>query len=284
MQRKGQTVLSRPAKHVWPVIATMAFTAGLYAATVFAGLHVKNLSSNQYWASDYAKAAWAPPSEGALAHNVDSDAIRRGKLLFDETPLYAPSFVTAQVSCSGCHAEGGIQPFAAPMVGMSKLFPMYNRRAGRVISLQDRIQECFVRSENGRPLDPKGQTMMDLVRYIGWLSETQPGQHAFQGRGLLPLPAMKPDPQRGQAIYAFQCAGCHGQQGQGKLYMFPPVWGPESYNDGAGMNDLSKMAEFVHHNMPQNRMGTLSAQEAWDVSAFIHAQPRPAFNPAYAHF
>jgi len=66
--------------------------------------------------------------------------------------------------------------------------------------------------------------------------------------------------------------------------MFPPLWGSNSFNDGAGMNGIPKMAAFVQHNMPQNRMGILSAQEAYDVSAYIHAQPRPAFNPAYAKF
>ncbi len=44
------------------------------------------------------------------------------------------------------------------------------------------------------------------------------------------------------------------------------------------------MAAFVQHNMPQNRPGILTPQEAYDVSAFIHAQPRPAFNPAYKNY
>ena len=44
------------------------------------------------------------------------------------------------------------------------------------------------------------------------------------------------------------------------------------------------MAAFVKQNMPQNRMGILTAQQAYDVSAFIHQQPRPAFNPAYKNF
>lgn len=259
-------------------------TVGLYLAAIYAGMRTRSL----FWdgGSDTTKSAsaWSPPLVSSLPSGKQGESIRRGKLLFDETPLYAQGFVKAQVSCSDCHAAGGIQPFAAPMVGLTRLFPMYEKRAGRVISLQDRIQECVVRSENGRPLAPEGQPMQDLVKYIAWLSAPQPGHHAFVGRGFLPLPTMQPDPNRGQAIYAFQCAGCHGDHGQGKPYVFPPVWGQESYNDGAGMNDIRKMAEFVHQNMPQNRMGTLSAQEAWDVSAFIHAQSRPALNPAYAQF
>src|SRR5665647_3228766 len=72
---------------------------------------------------------------------------------------YAPRYTSAKVSCTNCHAEGGIQPYASPVVGLPTIFPMYNKRAGRVISLQDRIQECFVRSENGRPLSYDGPEM-----------------------------------------------------------------------------------------------------------------------------
>jgi thiosulfate dehydrogenase len=44
------------------------------------------------------------------------------------------------------------------------------------------------------------------------------------------------------------------------------------------------MAAFAQHNMPQNRMGILSPQDAYDVSEFVQLQPRPAFNNAYKHF
>jgi thiosulfate dehydrogenase len=50
------------------------------------------------------------------------------------------------------------------------------------------------------------------------------------------------------------------------------------------MNRVHTMAAFVQHNMPQNRMGILSPQDAFDVSAYIHAQPRPAFNQAFKSF
>ncbi|GAC1516363.1 MAG: hypothetical protein NVS1B11_36800 [Terriglobales bacterium] len=161
---------------------------------------------------------------------------------------------------------------------------MYNERAGHVISLKDRIQECFVRSENGTPIDYNGEYMQSLVEYINWLSVPEPKHKTFKGRGLISLPDLQPHPEEGAKIYAFQCAGCHGRNGEGKAPMFPPVWGPDSFNDGAGMNGVRKMAAFVQHNMPQNRMGILTPQQAYDVAAFIHSQPRPAFNPAYKNY
>jgi thiosulfate dehydrogenase len=170
------------------------------------------------------------------------------------------------------------------MVGLPALFPMYNERAGHVISLKDRIQECFVRSENGKPLDYDGAVMQSLVSYIKWLSQPQPNRRPYIGRGLVIVPDLKPDPKHGAAVYAMQCAGCHGQYGEGVPPQLPPVWGPYSFNDGAGMHGIKKMAAFVQHNMPQNRAGSLSPQDAFDVSAFIHSQPRPTFNKGYKRF
>lgn len=149
------------------------------------------------------------------------------------------------------------------MVGLTQFFPMYNKRAGHVITLTDRIQECMIRSENGTLLDYQGQEMTALVNYIGWLSKPHKNQRPYVGRGLISLPVLKPDPTRGESIYRSQCAGCHGEYGQGIAPLFPALWSPSAFNDGAGMNGISKMAAFIQHNMPQNRMGILSPQEAY---------------------
>jgi thiosulfate dehydrogenase len=261
-----------------------AFTFLVYAASIFGGMAVKDLKFDRSEISSHNGMAWTPPSESSIPSGRLGDSIRRGRLIFTETPLYAADHTTAKIRCSDCHVEGGIQPFASPVVAVPALFPMFNQRAGHVISLKDRIQECFVRSENGTPIDYNGEQMQALVDYINWLSTPEPNRKKFEGRGLISLPVLQPDPAHGAQIYSSQCAGCHGQQGEGSLPMFPPLWGPNAFNDGAGMHGVPKMAAFVQHNMPQNRMGTLSAQEAWDVSAYIHEQYRPAFNPVYAKY
>ncbi|ADW69684.1 c-type cytochrome [Granulicella tundricola] len=268
----------------WIVVAVVALTVSVYGGAILASLLPKHLSLDLDATTRQSKLPWRPPPVSSIPDNPHGDSIRRGALLFDETPLYAAAFTGAKVSCANCHAEGGIQPLASPVVGLPAKFPMYNERAGHMISLKDRVQECFVRSENGTPLDYDGTEMKGLVDYIEWLSIPQPGRRAFEGRGLVKLPELTPDPIHGGQIFAAQCAGCHGEDGQGKPPKFPPVWGPQSFNDGAGMHGVRKMASFVQHNMPQNRMGILTPQEAWDVSAFIHAQPRPAFNTAYKKF
>jgi thiosulfate dehydrogenase len=266
-------------------IAVILFTMALYSGAVFIGLRVRNFSFLDIGSGTHLKMrGWVPPHQSSVPEGARGASIRSGSLIFNETPLYASQYTGAKISCANCHAEGGIQVYASPLVGIPSLFPMYNRRAGHVISLRDRIEECFVRSENGKPLSYNGPEMQAIVDYIDWLSKPQPDRKPFVGRGLIALPDLKPDPKHGEEIYATQCAGCHGVSGEGRPPLFPPLWGPESFNDGAGMNRVPTMAAFVQHNMPQNRMGILSPQDAFDVSAYIHAQPRPAFNQAFKSF
>ncbi|HUV69730.1 MAG TPA: c-type cytochrome, partial [Terracidiphilus sp.] len=207
--------------------------------------------------------------------------VRRGKLLFDETPKYAPEYVGNKLACGDCHVQSGTAKYAAPMIDLAGLFPMFNKRAGHVISLQNRIQECFSRSEAGRPLPLDSATMKAMVAYIDWLSKDGVKGKAYQGRGFVKLPALKGDAVAGKKVYVAQCAACHGSNGAGVPPILPAVWGKDSYNDGAGMNNPTKMAAFLVHNMPQNHPGTLTPQQAYDVSAYVHAQPRPKFNQAY---
>jgi thiosulfate dehydrogenase len=265
-------------------IAVIAMIAIVYVGAIALSLQIRNFSVFDWWQPPGSGSAWKAPRASTIPWGPQGDSIRRGALIFNETPLYAAEFTSSKVACSDCHAAGGMQPYASPMVGLPALFPMFNERAGHMISMPDRIQECFVRSENGKPISYDGPEMKALVDYITWLSQPQPHSKPFKGRGLVKLATLTPDPEHGAQIYAAQCAGCHGGDGGGRLPQFPPLWGAQSFNDGAGMNNIVKMAAFVQHNMPQNRMGILTPQEAYDVAGFIHAQPRPAFNSAYKHF
>jgi thiosulfate dehydrogenase len=266
------------------VMVGLACTGLVYATAIAVGLHVRDLSAWEDPLRGRAGMDWHPPSEREIPADASGEFIRRGQRLFDETPVYAADHARAKMSCASCHLEGGIQPYASPMVGVAKTFPQFNARAGHVISLEDRIQECFVRSENGKPLDYNGAEMKALVKYIDWVSKPKPTELPFRGSGLVKLPPLTPDPVHGASIFAAQCAGCHGTNGEGSPPQYPPLWGDNSFNDGAGMHGVTKMAAFVQKNMPQNRKGILSPQDAYDVSAFIHAQPRPVFDKAYAHY
>ncbi|HKW66640.1 MAG TPA: c-type cytochrome [Terriglobales bacterium] len=211
------------------------------------------------------------------------ESIRLGQNIFDYTPRYAPKYVGNRMNCADCHLQSGRAPYSGPMVGLAHIFPTYNERVGRVIPLSRRIQQCFARSENGRPPAPDSTEMKALLAYIGWLSPDSARQTPH-GRGLVKLPQLHGDSVRGAAIYAKQCAACHGADGAGVPPILPPLWGPGSFNEGAGMSRVDKMAAFVQYNMPQNAPRTLSPQEAYDVAAYINGKPRPKMNRAYAKY
>ena len=221
------------------------------------------------------------PSSAASPTPPGEDLIALGKRIFDDTPAAAKSYVGSRLACGNCHLKDGTAPYAAPMVGIAAFYPVFSQRANRSISLQDRIDECFVRSENGRPLPENGTEMAALMAYIASLPHNNAERTEPAGRGLVQLPALTGSPQRGKAIYAAQCAACHGSDGAGVAPTFPPLWGPASFNDGAGLSHVENMAAFVVKNMPPTSPGSLTPQQAFDVSSYIHARPRPKYNPKY---
>ncbi len=229
-------------------------------------------------------ASAAPFTVADIPNSKEGAQIRMGREIFNHTPELAPKYVGNKLSCNDCHIQSGTAPYAAPMINLAGLFPMYNQRAGHVVSLADRIQECFTRSENGHPLPYDSLQLTSLVAYVNWLSRDGVKGKPWEGRGLVKLPDLKGDPKHGAAVYSAQCAGCHGTDGHGVPSAFPAVWGDDSFNDGAGMHNPKKMAAFVMHNMPPGSPGTLSAQDAIDVCTFVHTMPRPKFNEAYKHY
>ena len=125
-----------------------------------------------------------------------------------------------------------------------------------------------------------------MLAYINFLSTGVPIGKAIEGRGVPQLPPMDraADPARGAVVYQQACASCHGADGSGKRraaapgYEFPPLWGPGSFNDGAGMHRLIASASFIHANMPFGASYAdpiLSAEDSWDAAAYVNSQPRP---------
>ena len=229
--------------------------------------------------------AVASPTPTAIPDGPLGDSIRLGQQIIEHTPQAAAAYVGNQLNCADCHLDAGTRPGAGSLSGVSVIFPLYNPRSRRVITLADRVEQCFVRSENGRPVPYNSPTMVAILAYLSWLARGRPMGGPVAGRGFPGLPDdAHPDPRAGAAVYASQCAVCHGRHGTGQPPVLPPLWGPGAYNDGAGMNQIPKMAAFVAANMPQNHPGSLTPQQAFDVAAFVHAQPHPKLNPAYAGY
>lgn len=192
-----------------------------------------------------------------------------------------------RLSCASCHENGGTKPWTAGFVGISARFPKYNSRAAKMIDLKDRINGCMQRSLNGKPLDKDSLEMNAMISLMDYLSKGFPKDSKVKGQGFKSVPYIDraANPITGKAIFSARCAACHGSNGQGilnpmstarkdKSYIFPAIWGDDSFNTGAGMYRLLNCTKFVKQNMPFGK-ANLKLEEAYDVCAFVITQPRP---------
>ncbi|KAA5541835.1 c-type cytochrome [Roseiconus nitratireducens] len=209
--------------------------------------------------------------------------VRLGETLVNETdthPLTQP-FVGNSLRCTSCHLDAGRHPSAASFIGVAAAYPAWSPREQRVITLEDRILNCFIRSQNGKRPPNGGQASVAIASYITWLSRGTPiAMNAAQPLGphhlaMLDEPARAPDTKRGKVLYADRCADCHAVDGSGTPEG-PPVWGDASFNDGAGLSKVTKMASWLKVAMPLDDTD-LSDQEAFDLAAYLTDQARPRF-------
>jgi thiosulfate dehydrogenase len=225
--------------------------------------------------------SWKPPDPASIPAGPLGESIRMGRNIILDTPKDASAYVGNKMKCADCHLKEGTQAYASPLAGLTTIFPAYSRRDKRVITMERRIQECFERSENGAPPPSDSPQMVAIVSYMNWLSRGVPMGSTVKGSGLVHLKAPpRASSAAGQKIYAQSCAPCHGANGAGTAGIFPALWGPDSFNDGAGMSRVAKMAAFVKANMPQNSPGNLSVQQAFDVAAFVASKLRPHYRGA----
>jgi len=240
---------------------------------------------------------WPQPDPETLPAGVLKDTVLYGQRIIVETyAVVGPEVADKKMrysgnnlSCQSCHLKAGTQRFALPLIGVYGAFPAYMGREDEVRTLEERVNGCFERSMNGRALPVGGKEMKALMAYIQFLSTGIPVGTSLPGRGTPPLALLNraADPRRGAVVYKENCAVCHQVNGRGQRkgtagdaqgYMFPPLWGPDSFNDGAGMHRLISSAAFVHANMPlgvTKDEPKLTNEEAWDVAAYINSQPRP---------
>jgi len=216
------------------------------------------------------------PSIDALKDTVYRASALRGRALLLATRDSLPHNVGNSLRCASCHLDGGLRRDAMPWIGSFARFPQYRARSGKVDLIEDRINDCFRRSMNGTALAPAGRDMRDIVTYFAFLSSGMPVGAEMEGQGFPRLEPLPGDARRGAGVFATTCARCHGANGNGTT-IAPPLWGPRSYNVGAGMARINTAASFIHAQMPIDRAQRLSAQQAFDVASYINTRPRPDF-------
>lgn len=252
--------------------------------------------------------AWTIPrdplADSSLGASPLAGQIRWGYRLFMHTPAEAPQISRNALACGNCHLNGGQRELAMPLVGVSAVYPEYNKREGRIFTLEDRIVGCFDRSQNAtgkgalrgagspdqalkdqRP-GPETNEVVALAAYITWLSEGfAPGDTLpWRGHNIIPpdliIPVAQLSRTRGKSLFLEKCAACHGNDGQGVQIgdkKAGPLWGPASWNDGAGAARVYTLAGMIRYSMPYLNPGSLTDEEAQHLAAFINSMPRPAY-------
>ncbi len=221
---------------------------------------------------------------------ANAEQLVRGMRLNLETRTLLPDHVGDQLNCTSCHLNAGTVADGSPYVGVSAFFPSYGARAGKIITLEERINGCFRRSMNGKPLAKDSPDMQAMVAYFDWMKRETKPEDKVAGRGVGKIDKkIVPNSENGRKVYADQCAICHGENGEGLKsaagqMVYPPLWGDESFNIGAGMARTYTAAAFVKRNMPIGfhdkfplGQGGLSDQDAVDVAEYFTHQPRPDF-------
>lgn len=233
-----------------------------------------------------AQGAFTPPDEASLGDDAFAELVRQGRDIFLDTKRHAPQFVGNGMSCGNCHLDAGRLADSAPLWGAYGRYPQFRKKTGEVNNYTERLQGCFLYSMNGTAPPAGSPVLKALEAYSYWMAANAPLGATLTGAGYPKgeRPPQPPDYARGRKVYETSCALCHGSDGLGQQadgrYVFPPVWGRDSYNWGAGMHQLDNAAAFIRANMPYGRGGTLGLQDAWDVAMYINAQERPQ-DPRY---
>ncbi len=237
---------------------------------------------------------WIAPDVSSIPNN-EKELILYGKDLISKTSTYfgiqgsVKKMATNGMNCQNCHLNAGTKVFGNNYSAVYSTYPKYRARSGTTENIYKRINDCFERSLNGEGLDTNSREMQAIVAYIHWLGKDVAKGKKPDGAGLKEITFLDraADPKKGETIYKQKCLSCHQQDGSGQLnndkatFLYPPLWGKNSYNVGAGLYRISNFAKFVKYNMPlgvTHETPQLTDEEAWDVAAYVNSQPRPKKN------
>ncbi|OJW13321.1 c-type cytochrome [Mucilaginibacter sp. 44-25] len=225
-------------------------------------------------------------------------SVRYGRQLMLHTAYYiGPNGINGQytgnkMNCTNCHRDAGTRPYAFNLMRSFEDYPQYRAREGRILSLAERINNCVMRPNLGKPLPLDSKEMVSIMAYLKFLSDSSNVSRVTKGLKNMEvaLPDEAASSDRGEALYKSYCERCHAANGEGKMrfdnvtYEYPPVWGLLAYRPGSSMHRVIKLAQWLKANMPYDKATignpVLSDAEALDIAAFInddrkHKRPLP---------
>lgn len=223
-----------------------------------------------------------------IPHGKYGDAVKYGRQLMLHTAYYiGPNGVNGhytgnKMNCTNCHRDAGTRPYAFNLVRSFKDYPQYRAREGRILSLAERINNCVMRPNLGRPLPLDSREMVSIMAYLKFLSDSSHVDARTKGlkNMTVELPDVAASSDHGEKLYAQHCERCHAKNGEGKMafdnvaYQYPPVWGLLAYRPGSSMHRVVKLAQWLKANMPYDKTtpGTtfLTDAEALDIAAYVN--------------
>ncbi len=243
---------------------------------------------------DNATDLWMPPSEDVLQklEKEKVEQINYGKDIITNTAKYfgpqgSIAKITNGMNCQNCHLEAGTKPYGNNYSAVFTTYPKYRARSGAIEDIYKRVTDCFERSLNGQAPLKGSKEMEAIVSYINFLGSNVEKGKKPKGSGIYELKFLdRPaDPTKGKIVYLAKCVSCHKEDGSGiksedKItYQYPPLWGANAYNTGAGLYRISRFAGYIKANMPfgaSYKAPQLSDEEAWDIAAFVNSMPHPS--------
>jgi thiosulfate dehydrogenase len=234
----------------------------------------------------------ARPTEAVA--DTSAPTAEYGRRLMRETALFVGPdqgdpdmrFAGTRIACASCHLDNGTRPGTLSLLQSAPKYPRVSGRDGGMRDLKDRINGCMERSMNGRRFPRDSIELIAMENYLYSLNERY---HAMSpDRRVAVEPPAFVDPDRvadvaaGEIVYREKCQTCHGWNGAGQRvstmpgegYVFPPLWGEDSFNNGAGMHRVLTAARFIKARMPFGDPD-LTDDQAYDVAAYINSHPRP---------
>ena len=252
------------------------------------------------WHQDNVKkqiiATYNLPDTSNIPKSKTGTEIRYGRELFTRTAYYlGPKGKVMQLcgnkmNCKNCHLDAAVRPYSNSFLETYAKYPQFRPREGIVLTIEDRINNCFEYPMNGEKLPYDSREMRAMVSYIRWLSEGKVISYKEDSLHLVKISFIdRPaNVERGKKIYYNTCVKCHGVDGTGIMtpdsstYIYPPLWGKDSYALRSSMNRNIIAARFIKWSMPYSDKMTqpfLTDEEAFDVASFIncdsiHSHPK----------
>jgi thiosulfate dehydrogenase len=231
---------------------------------------------------------FTPPDTSKIPHDPFGEMVRYGRdLVFNTAKYIGPNgtvgkYLGNKMNCTNCHLDGGTRPYGFNYFSAHARYPQYRGRENKILSMGQRINNCIERPHSGTPMPLDSKEIIAIECYVRWVGTNVAVGGHVKGDGLLELkfPDRAADPDKGAVIYANNCASCHGKNGDGQwnadssTYIYPPLWGPTSYQKGSSPHRVAKAARFIKANMPHKIASWdkpfLTDEQALDVAAFVN--------------